>query len=208
MNVLRLLSNTPFAWQRQNTRETAQVSVSSWKKRICTLCHYISQNASGPQTILESWRYFVCNLMGQNLSSRRYFNQLMSFDREIVDLNTSWLPNISPYHSVPTGATNHCSAWPVSGVALRFGHRAKESVELLGCEVKELSDSESEKRWISIGWRWLIGVEGGWLMFWEMFAACFEGWMFWKDDNIVIFLLGCASCLLDVLIGFESGVLL
>jgi len=30
-------------------------------------------------------------------------------------------------------------AWPVSGVALRFGHRAKESVELLGCEVKELS---------------------------------------------------------------------
>ena len=83
--------------------------------------------------------------MGQNLSSRRYFNQLMSFDREIINLNTSWLPNISPYHSVPTGATNHCSAWPVSGVALRFGHRAKESVELLGCEVKELSDSESEK---------------------------------------------------------------
>ena len=44
----------------------------------------------------------------------------------------------------------------MSGVALRFGHRAKESVELLGCEVKELSDSESEKK-LSIHWLKVVG---------------------------------------------------
>eukprot|EP00438_Fugacium_kawagutii_P005551 Skav232222 [mRNA] locus=scaffold286:114939:118511:- [translate_table: standard] len=30
-------------------------------------------------------------------------------------------------------------AWPLSGVALRFGHRARRSVEVLGCRVKELT---------------------------------------------------------------------
>ncbi len=131
----------------QNTREAAKVSGSLKKHSVPYAVIFHKMKTS----FKLSW-IFLFTIFG----TRFELGKVRQYSHHVPVL----LPPIPP-----TGATNRCSAWPVSGVALRFGHRAKESVELLGCEVKELSNLEMHPEKLGInGWRWLVDIVfGGWM---------------------------------------------
>eukprot|EP00435_Cladocopium_sp_Y103_P032372 s760_g8.t1 len=77
--------------------------------------------------------------------------------REILATNPiTWRSGVSPEASkaseyrgaafpLPRNMPSVWEAWPVSGVALRFGNRARESVAPLGCRVTDLSRIECGK---------------------------------------------------------------